>query len=67
MNWDQIAGNWEKFRGKVKEKWDQIDDDDLTMVAGKRGPFAELLLGRFGYNKDRAEKEIDELARRLEL
>ena len=66
MNWDQIAGNWEQFRGKVKEKWDQITDDDLTAIAGKRAPLLDLLQVRYGYDKARAEKELAELARPLE-
>jgi len=31
MNWDQIAGNWRQFTGKVKEKWGKLTDDDLTI------------------------------------
>jgi uncharacterized protein YjbJ (UPF0337 family) len=31
MNWDQVAGNWEQFKGQVKEKWGKLTDDDLDM------------------------------------
>ena len=34
MNWDQIEGNWKQFKGKVKEKWGQLTDDDLDQAAG---------------------------------
>ena len=30
MNEDRISGNWKQFKGKVKEKWGQLTDDDLT-------------------------------------
>ena len=29
MNWDQIEGNWKQFKGKIKEKWGDLTDDDL--------------------------------------
>jgi uncharacterized protein YjbJ (UPF0337 family) len=63
MTWDQIAGNWKQFEGKVKEKWGKLTHDDLAGIAGKHDPFAEMLLKYYGYQKTRAQKEIDEFAR----
>ena len=60
MNWDQIAGNWKQFQGNVKEKWGKLTDDDLTVIAGKRDQLTGLLQQKYGYAKDRAEKELDE-------
>jgi uncharacterized protein YjbJ (UPF0337 family) len=65
MNWDRIEGNWKQFKGKVKEKWGKLTDDDLTTVAGKRDQLAGLLQQRYGYQKDQAEKEIEEFSRSL--
>ena len=42
MNWDQITGDWKQFKGKVKEKWGKLTDDDLTTIAGKRDQLAGL-------------------------
>ena len=36
MNWDQVEGNWKQFKGKVKEKWGDLTDDELDSMAGKR-------------------------------
>ena len=36
MNWDQVEGNWKQFKGKVKEKWGDLTDDDLDQAAGRR-------------------------------
>ena len=60
MNNDILAGNWKQFKGNVKEKWGKLTDDDLTVVAGKRDQLAGLLQQKYGYAKDRAEKELDE-------
>ena len=29
MNWDEIAGTWKQIKGKVKEKWDRLTENDL--------------------------------------
>jgi uncharacterized protein YjbJ (UPF0337 family) len=63
MNWDRIAGNWKEFKGKVKEKWGKLTDDDLTTVAGKRDQLAGKLQQRYGYGKEEAERELDEFFR----
>jgi uncharacterized protein YjbJ (UPF0337 family) len=65
MNWDQVSGKWQQFQGKVKEKWGKLTDDDLTTIAGKRDQFVGKLQEHYGYNKERAEKEIDDFAQTL--
>jgi uncharacterized protein YjbJ (UPF0337 family) len=65
MNWDQIKGNWKQFTGKIKERWGKLTDDDLAIVEGKRNQLAGRLQERYGYEKEQAEKEIDEFARSL--
>jgi uncharacterized protein YjbJ (UPF0337 family) len=66
MNWDQIEGNWKQFKGKVKEKWGDLTDDDLTAIEGKRDQLAGKLQERYAYAKDRAERELDEFAQTLQ-
>jgi uncharacterized protein YjbJ (UPF0337 family) len=60
MNWDRIEGNWKQFKGRVKEQWGDITDDELDRVAGRR----EQLIGRiqesYGVTKDEAEKRVRE-------
>jgi uncharacterized protein YjbJ (UPF0337 family) len=65
MNWDTIKGNWKQFRGKVKEKWGQLTDDDLTAIAGRRDQLAGKLQERYGYRKDQVERELDEFSHTL--
>jgi uncharacterized protein YjbJ (UPF0337 family) len=59
MNWDRIEGNWKQFTGKVKEKWGQLTDDDLTKINGNREQLEGILQQRYGYAKDKAREEID--------
>ena len=58
MNWDTAAGNWKQVKGKVKEKWGKLTDDDLAYVNGKREQLLGRIQERYGIAKDEAEKEI---------
>jgi uncharacterized protein YjbJ (UPF0337 family) len=67
MNWDQLSGHWQEAKGKIKEKWGKLTDNDLTVIAGKRDQLTGILQQRYGYEKERAEKELDEFAKSLKL
>jgi len=34
MNWDRIEGNWKQLKGKAKEQWGKLTDDDFDVAAG---------------------------------
>ena len=36
MNWDEIKGSWKELRGRVREQWGQLTDDDVDIIAGRR-------------------------------
>ena len=36
MDWNRVEGNWKQMKGKVKEKWGNLTDDDLDKIAGRR-------------------------------
>jgi uncharacterized protein YjbJ (UPF0337 family) len=60
MNWDQIKGNWKQFTGKAREKWGKLTDDDLEVVAGKKDQLIGKLQERYGWEREKAEKEADD-------
>jgi uncharacterized protein YjbJ (UPF0337 family) len=35
MNKHQIEGNWNEIKGKIKEKWGDLTDDDLDRIEGE--------------------------------
>jgi uncharacterized protein YjbJ (UPF0337 family) len=65
MNWDQIAGNWKQFKGKAREKWGNLTDDDFDRIAGRREQLVGHIQERYGVAKDQAEKEVKEWERTL--
>lgn len=64
MNWDRIKGNWHEFKGKAKQQWGKLTDDDLDVVDGKREELAGKIQNRYGIAKDEAERQIDEWQKR---
>jgi len=59
MNWDQIQGNWMQFKGKAKQQWGKLTDDDLSRINGKQEELLGILQQRYGYAKEQAQKEVD--------
>lgn len=60
MNWDQIAGGWKQFRGKIKEQWGKLTDDDLDVIAGKRDQLVGKIQERYGMLHEEAEHALNE-------
>jgi uncharacterized protein YjbJ (UPF0337 family) len=66
MNWDTITGQWTQFKGKVKEKWGKLTDDDLDVISGKKDQLLGKLQERYGYQKDKAEQELNDFVSTLD-
>ena len=60
MNQDRIEGNWLQFKGKVKEQWGRLTDDDLDVIAGKRDQLLGKIQERHGITQEEAEKQVTE-------
>ncbi|MDP3828725.1 MAG: CsbD family protein, partial [Polaromonas sp.] len=60
MNQDRIEGNWTQFKGKVKEQWGKLTDDDLDRIAGKRDQLEGTIQERYGIEKDRVRSDVDD-------
>lgn len=58
MNNDTIEGNWKQLKGKIKEQWGKLTDDDLDIVAGKRDQMLGKLQEREGLARDEAERQL---------
>lgn len=65
MNKDQLAGTWHQIRGRVKEQWGKLTDDDLKQLEGH----AERLVGKlqelYGLGREQAERQVKEFRKRI--
>lgn len=60
MNWDRIEGNWKQFKGKIREQWGDLTDDDLDKIDGQREQLEGLVQQRYGKSKDEASRAVDD-------
>jgi uncharacterized protein YjbJ (UPF0337 family) len=65
MNWDRIEGNWKQFTGKLREKWGNLNDNDLEKINGRRDQLEGVLQERYGIGRDVAHKHVDEWLKTL--
>ena len=65
MNWDQIEGKWMQDKGRAKEKWCKLTDDDLSRITGKCDQMVVLVQERYGHAKADAERAVDDWFRSL--
>ena len=64
MNRDTFEGNWKQFKGKVKEKWGKLTDDQLDQLAGNRDQLVGRIQEQYGILRDEAEMQVRDWADR---
>jgi uncharacterized protein YjbJ (UPF0337 family) len=58
MNTTELKGAWEEQKGKLKQKFAQLTDDDLMFVEGKKDEMYGRLQTKLGKTKDELHKLI---------
>jgi uncharacterized protein YjbJ (UPF0337 family) len=58
MNNDRIEGRWKQIKGKVKEQWGKLTDDDLDIIAGRRDQLLGRIQQRHGLARDDADRQV---------
>lgn len=58
MNRDIIEGNWKEAKGKVKQQWGKLTDDQLDVIDGKRDQLTGEIQKAYGVSRDEAEKQV---------
>lgn len=64
MNKDIIQGNWTELKGKVRQQWGDLTDNEVERLKGTRQELSGLLQKKYGYQQDRVEAEIDKFLKR---
>ena len=61
MNTTEMEGRWEEFKGKLKQKFATLTDDDLKLEEGKQEELIGRLQVKLGKTKEELHKLIEEL------
>jgi uncharacterized protein YjbJ (UPF0337 family) len=57
----QMKGSWNEVKGKLKQKYGQLTDDDLAFAEGKEDELLGRLQKRLGRSKDELRAEIEKM------
>jgi uncharacterized protein YjbJ (UPF0337 family) len=60
MNKLSFKGNWNEIKGKLKQKYANLTDDDLTFAEGKEDELLGRLQKRLGKSKEELRREIEQ-------
>ena len=66
MNRDILEGQWKQLKGKVKQQWGRLTDDELERINGHYDELAGLIQERYGYSRDEAANELDMFLRNID-
>ena len=61
MNTTELKGNWDEQKGKLKQKFATLTDDDLLFAEGKKDEMMGKLEQKLGKSKEELHKIITEL------
>jgi uncharacterized protein YjbJ (UPF0337 family) len=67
MHWNEISGQRTQFKGRLKEQWGELTDDELEAIAGNREQLVGKLQEKHGLTKDEAERQLEEWQRYVKL
>lgn len=61
-----LAGEWNMLKGKIKQKWARLTDDDMLFIKGNVHELVGRVQKAYGYTKERALDEFEQFKRGLE-
>ena len=60
MNEDVLKGQWNQLKGKVREKWGKLTNDDLDQIQGRAQQLIGKIQERYGIAREEAERQLKE-------
>ena len=58
----EIKGNWNELKGRLKQKYANLTDDDLLYAEGKKDEMFGKLQLKLGKTKDELQSIIDSIS-----
>ena len=60
MNENTLKGEWLQLKGKARQQWGKLTDDDLDQVQGKTEELVGKVRERYGIAQDEARRQVDD-------
>lgn len=59
MNNPSVEGNWNVLKGKIRQQWAKLTDNDIEAIKGNADEAKGRIQKAYGYSKDQAKKEFE--------
>jgi uncharacterized protein YjbJ (UPF0337 family) len=59
MNEDTFKGQWMQLKGKIREQWGKLTDDDVDQIQGRSEQLIGKLQNRYGIAREEAQRQFD--------
>ena len=63
MNEDTLRGQWKQVKGRVREKWGKLTNDDLDQIQGRSEQLIGRVQERYGIAREEAKQQVDDWLR----
>lgn len=60
MNTGELRGNWHRLKGRVREQWGELTDDDVARINGEFEKLAGVLQHRLGVEREAVERQLQD-------
>ena len=64
MNKQTMEGDWLQLKGKVRETWGKLTDDDVDVIAGQRDQLVGKLQERYGKTSELVDQEVQDFEKK---
>ncbi len=65
MNEQILKGNWKQAKGRIKEAWGKLTDDELEQIEGNYERLIGKVQEHYGYKLDEARSKVNNLLTQL--
>jgi uncharacterized protein YjbJ (UPF0337 family) len=59
VDWIHVERNWKHLKGKIKEKWGNLTDDEIDKIEGRRDQLESKIQERYACTREIACRDID--------
>lgn len=61
MDSEKLEGNWQELKGRLKERWGRLTDDDMAEIDGQKDILVGKLVEKYGMSEEAASKAIEHI------